>query len=166
MRAVVTCILLVLLVGGAEAAPPIRITAKHGSGAIMSSEGYIGAFEISILPNGKTSISTFTQRRGHLKKATRNLSLTPTQLERIARVVRVNRFFQLPSEMEGRAEDSPFYTLDIAMGTEHAQVSVHAPAFYDRKSLLRRFRRVWAAVSQAVGFTRDSDALHHLTVNS
>jgi hypothetical protein len=166
MRAVVTCILLALLIGGAEAAPPIRITAKHGSGAIMSSEGDIGAFEISILPNGKTSISTFTQRRGHLKKATRNLSLAPAQLDTIARAVTDNRFFQLPPEMEGGAEDSPVYTLDIAMGTQHAKVRVHAPAFYDRKSLLRRFRRVWEAVSHAVGFTRDSDALHHLTVNS
>jgi hypothetical protein len=153
-------------IGAAKAVAPIRITAKHGSGAILMAEGVVGAFEISILPNGKTSISTFTHRRGHLKKATRNLSLTKTQLDRIARVVTDNRFFQLPSEMEGSAEDSPFYTLHIAMGTQQTQVQVQAPAFYPRKSLLRRFRRVWAAVSDAVGFTRDSDALHHLTVNS
>jgi hypothetical protein len=170
MRTITSCATAVILfasgIGVAKAVAPIRVTAGFGSGAISATEGAVGAFEISILPNGKTCISTFSQRHGHLKKATRELSLAPAQLDSIARVVTDNRFFQLPAEMEGGAEDSPAYSLEIAMGTQRAQVRVHAPAFYDRKSLLRRFRRVWTAVSHAVGFTRDSDALHHLTVNS
>jgi hypothetical protein len=170
MRAITSCLTAAILFAGgmgvARAAMPIRVTAGFGSGAILTTEGEIGAFEISTLPNGKTSISTSTQTHGHLRKATRNLSLAPAQLDSIARAITENRFFQLPPEMEGGAEDSPVYTLDIVMGTQRAQVRVHAPAFYDRKSLLRRFRRVWAAVSRAAGFTRDSNALHHLIVNT
>jgi hypothetical protein len=158
----------ILLASGtdAKATPPIRVIAGHGSGAILTAEGDIGAFEISILPNGKTSISTFTQTQGHLKKATRTTSLAPAQLDSIARAVTHNRFFQLPREMEGGAEDSPAYTLDITMGGWHQRVRVHAPAFYSDKSVLRRFRIVWAAVCHATGFTPDGDALHYLTVNS
>ena len=162
----IAALLLTSGIAAAKAATPIRVAAKHGSGAILTAEDEVTAFEISIQPNGKASISTFTHRHGHLKKTSRNLSLTPTQIDRIARVVRDSRFFQLPSDMEGRATDSPFYTLDIAMGAQHARVSVHAPAFYPGKSFLRRFRRVWAAVSQEVGFIRDGGALHHLTANS
>ena len=166
MRSALTCILVALLIGGAEAAPSIRITAGHGSGAIMLPEGDVGAFDISILPNGKASISTFTQSHGHLKKATRNLSLASAELNSIARAVIDNRFFELPPEMEGGAEDSPAYTLDIVLGGQHKKVRVHAPAFYSDKSLLRRFRLVWAAVAHAVGFTEDPEALRHLKANS
>jgi|ERR1043166_8103835 hypothetical protein len=170
MRATTSYAIAALLftsgIAAAKAARPIRIAAKYGSGAILTAEDEISAFEISIQPNGKTSISTFTHRHGHLKKTSRTLSLSPTQIDRIARVVTDSRFFELPSDLEGTATDSPFYTLDIAMGAQQARVSVHAPAFYRGKSFLRRFRRVWAAVSQEVGFTRNGGALHHLNVNS
>jgi hypothetical protein len=170
MRAITFCAAAVLLFASgsrvAAAATPIRITATHGSGAVGRTEGDVGAFEISILPNGKTSIWTLTWRRDHLKKATRNISLAPAELNSIARAVTHNRFFQLPPEMEGGAEDSPAYTLDIALGDQHNKVRVHAPAFYSDKSLLRRFRLVWAAVCHAVGFTEDPEALRHLKANS
>ena len=169
MRALTSCAIagvLFVSMGVAAGALPIRVTAKHGSGAIYSDEGDVGAFEISILPSGKTSISTLTQRHGHLRKTTRSISLGPGQVERIVRAVTVNGFFQLPSKMEGGAEDSPVYTLDIVLGCQHKKVRVHAPAFYSDKSVLRRFRRVWAAVSHAAGFTEDPEALHHLKANA
>jgi hypothetical protein len=170
MRPIMSCaisaILLATSIDVATGAVPIRLTTGFGSGAIALPDGDVGGFDISIRPNGKTSISTFTLTHGHLKKATRTVSLAPAQLDSIARAVTDNRFFQLPSEMEGGAEDSPAYTLDITIGGQHKHVRVHAPAFFSDKSLLRRFRLVWVAMSRAAGFTRDGDALHHLTVNS
>jgi hypothetical protein len=169
MRAIICYVavaILVTTVAGAGPSPPIRVTATHSSGAITSFEDDVDAFQISITPDGKASISTVREVHRGKKHMNRTTLLAPAQLDGIARAVTTNRFFELPPAMEGGATDSPTYILDITIGTKHKKVLVYAPAFYDDKRFLRRFRLIWAAVSRAVGFTEDPDALHHLTVNS
>jgi hypothetical protein len=136
---------------GLSAAPrnDFHVVAHFGSGHYPvtyddPTRGAIGAWYLRIDGAGRAKIEVIRNSPG--KKTIASVKYSKQELQRISETIVANKFFDLPSLLDGGLTHVPSYSLKISMNGKSRRVAVIGPGAFRNKKLLKRFTAVWLAV--------------------